>query len=122
MTKKVEAEGEHEKDLFEKFMCYCKTSGGDLAASIEAAEKKIPELSSSIKESVSQAETLKIDIKQAQTDRSSAKKAMAEATALRQKEANTFAAEKSDGESNIAALAKAVAALEKGMGAAFLQT
>jgi hypothetical protein len=26
------------QELYEKFMCYCKTSGGDLDASISAAE------------------------------------------------------------------------------------
>jgi len=30
MQKEVEAEGETEKDLFEKFMCYCKNNDGAL--------------------------------------------------------------------------------------------
>lgn len=30
MTKKVEAEGEKEQELYHKFMCYCKTGTGDL--------------------------------------------------------------------------------------------
>ena len=45
----------------------------------------------------------------------------AKATALREKEAAAFAKEKSDGETNIAALAKAIPAIEKGM-SGFLQT
>jgi len=122
MTKKVEAEGEREKELFEKFMCYCKTSGGELSASIGAAEKKIPELGADIEEAESQLATLKSDIKQAQADRTSAKKAMADATSLREKEAAAFAGEKSESDTNLAALAKAIAALEKGMAGAFLQT
>jgi chemotaxis receptor (MCP) glutamine deamidase CheD len=40
MQKRVTEEGAKEKELYEKFMCYCKTSGSDLAASIAAAEKK----------------------------------------------------------------------------------
>merc|ERR1719223_1724954 len=47
---------------------------------------------------------------------------MAEATALREKEAKAFAAEKEEFDTNIAALQKAVAALEKGMAGGFLQT
>merc|ERR1719399_1806161 len=47
---------------------------------------------------------------------------MAEATALREKEAAAFAKESGELKTNIAALTKAVAALEKGMAGAFLQT
>jgi hypothetical protein len=50
MEKKVVAEGEKEKALFDKYMCYCSTSGSDLSKSIGAAETKMPELESSIKE------------------------------------------------------------------------
>jgi hypothetical protein len=44
MAKKVEAEGEAEEKLFEKFMCYCKTGAGSLEVSISEAETKIPQL------------------------------------------------------------------------------
>merc|ERR1719210_2310129 len=47
---------------------------------------------------------------------------MAKAKAIRGKEATAFASEKSDYETNIAAIDKAVAALEKGMAGSFLQT
>ena len=33
MQAKVEAEGKKEQEAYEQFMCYCKTSGGDLEAS-----------------------------------------------------------------------------------------
>ena len=62
------------------------------------------------------------DLKAAQTDRESAKTAMAEATAIREKEAAAFAAYKADADANVAAITKATAAVEKGMGSAFLQT
>merc|ERR1719373_566585 len=64
MVKKVEAEGEKEKELFEKYMCYCKTSGGDLSKSIGDAETKIPELESSIKEAEAKQAQLKEDLQQ----------------------------------------------------------
>jgi predicted nucleic acid-binding Zn-ribbon protein len=118
---KVEAEGEKEKELYDKYMCYCKTSGGDLAKSIADAEAKGPELQSAIEEGQNQLAQLKEDIKAHQTDRSAAKAAMAEATSLREKERAAF--DKSTGETktNLAALNKAVTAIEKGMGG-FLQT
>merc|ERR1719310_944053 len=47
---------------------------------------------------------------------------MADATALRKKEAAAYAKESSEDSANMAACAKAMTAIEKGMGAAFLQT
>jgi chromosome segregation ATPase len=122
MQKKVTAEGEREKDLYEKFMCYCKTGGGDLSASISAAETKVPAVSSDIEESEQKLAQTKSDLKQAQDDRTAAKKAVAEAIALRKKESAAFAAEKTEYDTNIAAVKKAVTALSDGMSGSFLQT
>jgi septal ring factor EnvC (AmiA/AmiB activator) len=122
MQKKVEAEGEKEAELFEKYMCYCKTSGGDLAKSISDAGTKIPELEADIKEGEAKKKQLDEDIKQHQADRSAAKTAMAEATSLRKKEAAAYAKESSEDKANLAACEKATVAVEKGMGSAFLQT
>ena len=122
MQKKVEAEGEKEKELFEKFMCYCKSSGGDLQNSIADAETKVSDLPSAVEEAEGQLGQHKEDLKQAQTDRASAKAAIAEATAIRAKEAAAFSTLSTDLKTNIAAIGKAVAAIEKGTGGAFLQT
>merc|ERR1719454_1983216 len=122
MVKKVESEGEKEKALYDKYMCYCKNSGGDLAKSISDAETKVPELEADIKEGEAKKQQLDEDLKQHQSDRSAAKAAMADATALRKKEADAYAKESSEDSANIAATEKAVAAVEKGAGAAFLQT
>jgi chromosome segregation ATPase len=122
MQKKVEAEGEKEKELFDKFMCYCKTSGGDLSKAIAENEQKAGELPSQVEEAESSLVQLKEDLKKAQTDRAAAKAAMAEATAIREKEAATFAKESAELKTNIAAITKAVGALEKGASGSFLQT
>jgi len=122
MQKKVEAEGEKEKELFDKFMCFCKNAGGDLANSISAAGDQIPELGSNIEESEASLVQTKEELKQAQTDRSAAKSAMAEATSIREKEAAAFAGESTELKTNIGAMTKAIDALEKGMSGAFLQT
>merc|ERR1719375_470788 len=108
--------------MFDKYMCYCKTSGGDLQASINAADTKVPQLESDIKEGEAKKAQLDEDIKQHQVDRSAAKAAMAEATTLREKEAAAYAKEAAKDAANIAAVAKATTAIEKGMGGAFLQT
>mmetsp|Transcript_907 Transcript_907/g.2535 ORF Transcript_907/g.2535 Transcript_907/m.2535 type:complete len:692 (+) Transcript_907:70-2145(+) len=122
MQKKVTEEGEREKELYEKFMCYCKTSGGELTGAISAAQTKAPQLTSDIESSQEQKAQLEEALKQAQVDRADAKEAVAEATAIREKEAATFAAFKAESDANIDAINKAVAALEKGMAGSLLQT
>merc|ERR1719248_495642 len=122
MQKKVEAEGEKEKDLYEKFMCYCKNGKGALEASIESAKQKNEQLASSIEETAATLKQAKADLKSAQESRAAAKDAVAKATSLREKEASAFAKESSEFKTNIAAMKKATAAISKGMGGAFLQT
>jgi len=122
MQKKVEAEGVKEKELFEKFMCYCKSSKETLAKSIEDASVKIPQLESDIKEAEEELAQLQEDLKNHKADRAEAKAAMAKATEIREKEAAAFAKEKANDDSNLAALKKALAAIEKGMAGGFLQT
>jgi septal ring factor EnvC (AmiA/AmiB activator) len=122
MQKKVQQEGEKEKELYEKYKCYCSTSGGNLQKSIAEANTKMPQLASDIKEAENQKVQLEADIKQAQSDRAAAKAAMADATKLREKEAAAYAAEKTELTTNLAALTKAISALEKGMAGSFLQT
>merc|ERR1719287_353063 len=121
MQKKIIAEGERDEELFEKFMCYCKSGGADLTASITAAENKQPQLEASITEAKAQKEQLEKDLTQHKADREEAKSAIATATALRNKEAAAYAKDKSDMDTNIAAMGKAVTALEKGA-SGFLQT
>jgi chromosome segregation ATPase len=119
---KVEAEGEKEKELYDKYMCYCKTAGGTLAKSISDAQTRGPELASEIEEAEGKLTQLKEDLKNHQNDRAAAKTAIAEATELRAKEKAAFDAVKAEEETNIDALDKAIKAIEEGMGGAFLQT
>lgn len=121
MQKKVAAEGEKEVELYEKFECYCKNSGGTLNASIAEAGAKIPEVNADIEEAEAKLAQLEADVKKAKEDREAAKEAMAEATAVREKEAAAFAKVKADADQNVGALTAAIAALEKGV-AGFLQT
>merc|ERR1719446_704543 len=122
IKKKVEAEGEKEEDMFKKYMCYCKTAGGDLEKSIASAETKAPEVASEITGSEAKKASLDEELVSHKADREAAKSAVAEATALREKEAAAFAAKKAEYGDDIAAIEKAVAALEKGMAGAFVQT
>jgi len=122
MQTKVTEEGKKEQELYDKFMCYCKTSGGELDASVEAAEQKIEATEAALKGSTERKAQTEADLKEHQSSRAEAEDTMATATALREKAASEFSQEEADLKTNIAALAKAVDALEKGAAGAFLQT
>jgi len=122
MQTKVQEEGEKEQALYDKYMCYCKTAGGDLQESIAKAGSSISELGTKIKAAEEQKVVLGEELKTAQSDRTAAKAAMAEATAVREKEAAAYAAEKADDDKDIAAVAKAIKAISTGMAGSFLQT
>jgi len=122
MNKKVEQEGEREKELYDKFMCACKTGGGEYKTSISNAETKIPQVESDIKEGSSKLAGLKEDLTTHKADRAAAEKAMAEATALRGKDKAAFDKELAEDTADVTSLKKALVALEGGLGGAFLQT
>merc|ERR1719253_2044097 len=122
MQKKVEAEGKKEEELYDKFMCYCKTGGSDLKKSISDAETKIPQVSADIKEGSSKLAGLKEDLATHQADRAAAEKAMAEAKALRAKDKAAYDKEVAEDSADLTSLKQALAALERGLGAGFLQT
>merc|ERR1719161_764462 len=115
LQKKIIAEGEKEKDLYEKYMCWCKTGGETLKKSIADAEAKIPEVLADLKEAEAEKTRLETEVIQHKKDRADAKAAMAEATAIREKEAKAFAEEHAEFLANIAAIEKAVAVLFKAM-------
>lgn len=119
---KVDAEAARDEDLHKKFMCYCKTGTKTLEKSITDAAAKISEIASAVEEAQGQKAQLEQELGEHKSDRAAAQKAIDEATAIRGKEAAAYASMKSESESNIGALNRAVVALEKGMGGAFLQT
>mmetsp|Transcript_29212 Transcript_29212/g.53865 ORF Transcript_29212/g.53865 Transcript_29212/m.53865 type:complete len:702 (+) Transcript_29212:118-2223(+) len=122
MQEKIGEEGKTEEELYEKFMCSCKSSTAALEKSIADSSAKITQLTSDIEEGSALKTQLDSAVAEAKTSRKEAMAAVADAKAMREKEAETFAKESSDATDNVAALGKAIAALEKGMGGAFLQS
>merc|ERR1719217_1190524 len=122
MMKKIEEEGVKEKELYDKFMCYCNNADETLGKSIGDADTKIPQLESDIQEAVEEKAQLESDIEAHQADRAAAQEAMAKATEMREKEAAAFAKEMGEDKVNLDSLAKALASIEKGMAGGFLQT
>jgi len=126
MQGKIETEGAQQKEVHDKYMCYCQTAGATLQGSIDAAGNKIPQLQSQLKESSAQKVQFEQELKDHQSSRGEAKQAMQTANSLRAKEAAAFAKESGDLQTNVDALSAAIKALEGGMaggvaGGAFLQ-
>merc|ERR1719506_3647320 len=123
MQKEIEDEGAKEKELYDKFMCFCETGESDLAKAIDGAKAKIEELSSKHEAETAEKSQIDQELADHKSDRESAKKDVAEATAIRDKERAEYEAVAADSAANIKALSAALPALEKGMGgAALLQT
>jgi hypothetical protein len=122
MQAKITAEAENEKELFEKFQCYCKNGDASLATSITAGEAAVPEIDSAIREGIAQKAQLEQELKDHKAGRTDAKNAMAQATTIREKAHATFASDSAELESNIGALGAAIEAISKGMRGSFLQT
>jgi hypothetical protein len=122
MQKTVEAEGEKEKELFDKFMCYCNNGAGSLDASIQAASSQVEALTGKIETDTAQRSQSQQDIGQHKTDGAAAQTTIKESTAMREKEASEFAASSGEMKANIAAMTGALDALKKGLSASLLQT
>ena len=123
MKKEIEAEGEKNQDLYEKFMCFCKKNKGSLGDSANAAQAQIDELSAKVKADSAEKAQLESDLAQHKKDREGAKKDLATAESLRAKEHNEFLEASGDTRANLDAVTKAIPALEQGMGATgFIQT
>jgi len=120
MQKEIEAEGAKEKEMFDKFMCYCSGGTGSLKKAIGDSAAQIDELSAKLKSEEAEKTQTAQDLIGHKKDRESATADISEATMLREKENAAFSAEKADSETNIAAMSKAIPALEKGMGGAAL--
>jgi len=120
MQKEIEAEGEKEKELFEKFMCYCQNNGGDLSKSIADAKAKASELAAKLKAEEAEKSSTAQELIDHKKDREAATKDLAEATAIREKEKAEYEETTTDMQTNIDAMAGAIPALEKGMGASSL--
>merc|ERR1712129_490107 len=119
---KVEEEAKAELKLFGKFMCYCKTAGGDLDANMKEGANKIGGLTAALKSAKERKAQTEADLTEHQTGRAEAKAAMEEANGIREKEAAAFSKFQEDSTTNLGALAKAIPAVEQGMKGAFLQT
>merc|ERR550514_1754666 len=122
MQKEIEAEGEKEKELYEKFMCYCDGNTDGMKEAAKDAAQRITELKSQLEAAKAEKSQIDQDLITHGQDREAAKADLAAAEAVRTKEHEAYVAATGDSKENIDAMQAAIAALEKGMGKAFLQT
>merc|ERR1719253_866243 len=122
MQKEIEGEGVKEKELFDKFMCFCSANTGDLGKAEEDAKAKAEEMGAKLKSETAEKSQIEQELVDHKKDRETANSDLAEAATLRGKEKAEFDAMKADSEANIAGISSAIPAIEKGMsGAALLQ-
>lgn len=122
MERKVREEGDKQHELFDKFMCFCKSTDGGLSSSIASAEEGIPQLESYAKQASAERDQIASDLEKTKSDMASAEAAVKEADALRAKDAQAFEKESADTKTNINALGQAIDAISSGGGSSFLQS
>jgi len=122
MQKEIEAEGVKEKELFDKFMCFCETGRADLAKSADDAQAQNEAATSKHSAATSEKAQLEEDIKTHTGDLEAAQMDLAKATQIRDKEKAEFDETLATKSASDAALASAIPAIAKGMaGGSLLQ-
>jgi len=120
MAKELEREGEVEKEIFAKALCTCEGGTASLQKVIDDSTASIEELTSKVATGNAEKAQLTQEVSEHKGNVASATKDLDEATMLREKESKKFSYEEKDTKSNIAALGKAIPAIEAGMGGAAL--
>lgn len=122
MQKEIEAEGAHEKELYDKFMCFCDGNNAEMKKSVEDMKVKIEGYASAVEQEKAEKAQLEQDLIGHKADKASAIEDLEKATGLRNKEKAEFDADLADQKTNLAGVSSAIPALEKGMGSsAFMQ-
>jgi len=122
MQKKIEEEGEEQEKMFEKFVCYCETNSDKLQKSVDELTEAVPQHEASVKSKTEGKAQIEEELKKHKQDRADAQSAVETATEQRNKDKAAFDSYAAEAKANIAAIKKAVVALRKGMGDAFLQS
>lgn len=108
---KTVSEGEAEQKTYDKFACWCETTTKRKADAIDAGKARIKSLTTSILELKGKKATLASEMEKLTADIAENEAAQEEATEIRQKENANYQQEKSETETAIGALEKAVTVL-----------
>merc|ERR1719265_1228803 len=122
MSKEIEAEGAKEKELFDKFMCFCNGNTAEMEKSVADAKSKIEELAAQVESEKAEKTQIAQDLIGHKADKAGAIDDLSKAEALRAMEKAEYDASYADQTTNLASLSSALPALEKGLsGASFVQ-
>lgn len=123
---KIEADGETEQKMYDKFACWCETTTQRKSTAIEDATDELRRLGQMILAKKGRVAVRTDEINELEHDIEASEKAMAKATKMREKENKDWAASTGETKEAMAALEKAIKSLVddsmKGEKAAFLQT
>jgi len=111
----VEAEGAKQKELFDKFMCYCKTNKASSDEEIEVAIARIASLKSTVKELTGSNSQLSSEIDELSKELREDQSSVEQATKVRNAEEKDYQQEAMDAKASIASLDQAIPALQKGL-------
>jgi chromosome segregation ATPase len=120
MAKEIEEEGARDAQLYNKFQCYCNGNTDKMSEEAKAASAKIDDLKAAVENQTAEKTRVDAELVEHKSDRAAAQAAIESATALREKEHAKYTEEAGDKKGSLDALAKAIPALEKGMGGAVL--
>jgi hypothetical protein len=113
MQKEIEAEGVKEKELYDKFMCFCDGNNEEMKKSIEDMKVKIETYASSVESEKAEKVQLEQDLIKHEADKAAAIADLGKSTALRNKEKAEFDEDLADQQTNLAGVSSAIPALKK---------
>jgi DNA repair exonuclease SbcCD ATPase subunit len=114
----VEKDGEAEKLMYQKFMCWCDSGGAEEEEALQVQKERIERLHPLIAQAKEQVETLTEQIHETDKEVAGHEQAKAGADAIRADESEKYKAESENLKQSIVALTKAIAVLTKARDAA----
>jgi len=122
MSEKIEQEGESEKDLYDKFMCHCKSELEDFNKGKAEFEAAVPKLESDISTAEAQISQLSQEIEAQRADEAATVDSMKRAGVEREKEHTVYVDDVTELKGDIGAIDQAIPALDEATQGAFVQT
>eukprot|EP00933_Yihiella_yeosuensis_P000620 TRINITY_DN100_c0_g1_i4.p1 TRINITY_DN100_c0_g1~~TRINITY_DN100_c0_g1_i4.p1 ORF type:complete len:700 (-),score=239.83 TRINITY_DN100_c0_g1_i4:43-2142(-) len=120
MYDKIEGEGEKEKELYDAFMCHCKSELDAFGAGKAKFEAAVPRLQAQVDQTKADLEKYSGEIDKLRLERGDSKASIEAAKVKREQGKDVFEKQNAEFEANIAAMNAAIPVLEKATG--FLQT
>merc|ERR1719161_1211784 len=120
MKAEIAAQAAADKELYDKFMCFCDAGTADLLKTAAEAEAANKAAAAQLEADTAEKAQLEGDIKTHTSDLAGAQADLEEATNVRDKQKSEFDATVGTKSASEAALGKAIPAIEKGMGGSAL--